>query len=151
MKLNEYELKRLKKERMEEIDKWLDNEYGCSYTRLEELHDFVIEQDMKHQKEKDKEIERLVDELEEQERHIKEANFEIERLTELCNKYEEEHKTTFETWQKDIKENEQLHSIIKEVRELCSKQLTSNTNITGYSDEMCLKDILEILNKSGNE
>ncbi len=42
---------------------------------------------------------------------------EIERLTELCNKYEEEHKTTFETWQRDIKENELLHSIIKEVRE----------------------------------
>ena len=46
---------------------------------------------------------------------------EIERLTELCNKYEEEHKTTFETWQKDIKENKRLHSIIKEVREYIMK------------------------------
>ena len=27
----------------EEIDKWLDNEYGVSYTRLEELHDFYFE------------------------------------------------------------------------------------------------------------
>jgi len=27
----------------EEIDKWLDEEYGCSYTRLEELHDFYFE------------------------------------------------------------------------------------------------------------
>lgn len=27
----------------EEIDKWLDNEYGISYTRLEELHDFYFE------------------------------------------------------------------------------------------------------------
>ena len=33
----------------EEIDKWLDNEYGVSYTRLEELHDFLIEQNMKYQ------------------------------------------------------------------------------------------------------
>ena len=40
-----------------------------------------------------------------------------------------------------------LETIENEVRELCSKQLTSNTNITGYSDEMCLKDILEILDK----
>lgn len=28
---------------IEEIDKWLDNEYGVSYTRLEELHDFYFE------------------------------------------------------------------------------------------------------------
>ena len=34
---------------IEEIDKWLDNEYGVSYTRLEELHDFLIEQNMKYQ------------------------------------------------------------------------------------------------------
>ena len=27
----------------EEIDNWLDEEYGCSYTRLEELHDFYFE------------------------------------------------------------------------------------------------------------
>ena len=44
---------------IEKIDKWLDNEYGVSYTRLEELHDFVVEQDLKHREEKDKEIERL--------------------------------------------------------------------------------------------
>ena len=44
---------------IQEIDKWLDNEYGVSYTRLEELHDFAIEQDLKHREEKDKEIERL--------------------------------------------------------------------------------------------
>lgn len=40
---------------IEDIDKWLDNEYGCSYTRLEELHDFVVEQDLKDRDE----IERL--------------------------------------------------------------------------------------------
>lgn len=34
---------------------------------------------------------------------IKEKDKEIERLTELCDKYEEEHKTTFEQWQEDIK------------------------------------------------
>lgn len=28
---------------LEIINKWLDEEYGCSYTRLEELHDFYFE------------------------------------------------------------------------------------------------------------
>lgn len=28
---------------LEAINKWLDEEYGCSYTRLEELHDFYFE------------------------------------------------------------------------------------------------------------
>lgn len=59
MKFTEKELEKVKKERMEQIDRYLDNEYGVSYTRLEELHDFVVEQDLKHIEEKDKEIERL--------------------------------------------------------------------------------------------
>lgn len=28
---------------LEAINKWLDEEYDCSYTRLEELHDFYFE------------------------------------------------------------------------------------------------------------
>ena len=28
---------------IETINKWLDEEYGCSYTRLGELHDFYFE------------------------------------------------------------------------------------------------------------
>lgn len=28
---------------LETINKWLDENYGCSYTRLEELHDFYFE------------------------------------------------------------------------------------------------------------
>ena len=39
-----------------------------------------------------------------------EKDKEIERLKGLCDKYEEEHKTTFEEWKKTI-------NIIKEVRE----------------------------------
>lgn len=31
----------------EEIDKWLDKEYGCSYTRLEELFNFEIDKQLK--------------------------------------------------------------------------------------------------------
>ena len=42
------------------------------------------------------------------------AKKEIERLTELCNKYEEEHKTTFETWKKDIKVLTELEKWLKD-------------------------------------
>ena len=28
---------------LESINKWLDEEYGCSYTKLEELHNFYFE------------------------------------------------------------------------------------------------------------
>lgn len=65
------ELERFRKEHMASIDRWLDHEYGVSYTRLEELHDFVIDQDMKHQEEKDKEIERLHSIIEEVREYIK--------------------------------------------------------------------------------
>lgn len=40
---------------IEEIDKWLDIEYGVSYSSLEEIHDWLVDENMK----KDKEIERL--------------------------------------------------------------------------------------------
>ena len=45
-------------------------------------------------------------------------------------------------------ENKQLKEIIEEVRELIPKQLLSNVNITKYTDEMCLRDILKILDKA---
>ena len=53
---------------IEEIDKWLDNEYGVSYTSLEEIHDWLVDENMK----KDKEIERLNNIINELERYIKE-------------------------------------------------------------------------------
>ena len=43
---------------LEEINKWLNNEYGVSYTKLEELHDFYFEKycDLKKQNNKYKEV-----------------------------------------------------------------------------------------------
>ena len=43
---------------IETINKWLDEEYGCSYTRLEELHDFYFEKycDLKKENQKYKEV-----------------------------------------------------------------------------------------------
>lgn len=42
---------------LQEIDKWLDEEFGVSYTRLEELHDFVLEQGMKKEENLQKQLE----------------------------------------------------------------------------------------------
>lgn len=55
---------------IQEIDKWLDNEYGVSYTRLEELHDFVAEL-LELCLNKDKEIERLNNIINEKNEEIK--------------------------------------------------------------------------------
>ena len=46
--------------------------------------------------------------------------------------------------------NTELLEVIEEVRELIPKQLLSNVNITKYTDEMCLRDILQILDKVKN-
>ena len=92
-----------------------------------------------------KEIEKLVDELEEQERHIKEANAEIERLN---NKVEE--LMTLYTTERNVKED--YKSIIKEVREYIDKEhklkdlTTFKTTYTKFG-----KDILEILDKENKE
>ena len=51
---------------IEEIDKWLDREYGVSYTRLEELHDWLCDREI----EKDKEIERLNNIINELEKYL---------------------------------------------------------------------------------
>ena len=44
----------------------------------------------------------------------KERKLEIERLKELCDKYEEEHKTTFEEWKKTINIINELEKYINE-------------------------------------
>ena len=58
---------------IEEIDKWLDNEYGVSYTELEKLHDFVVDGDREHQEQKDKVINDLL-------KRISNLEFEVDRL-----------------------------------------------------------------------
>lgn len=88
-----------------------------------------------------------------------EQDEEIERLKELCDKYEEEHKTTFETWQKDIKENEHLRtalnskeSIIKEVREYIEDKIIDidTHNVYGEIERLDLEEIKRILDKEKN-
>ena len=63
-----------------------------------ELGDKTIEQEeeIKRLKEEYVMLQNASDKVEE------EKDREIERLQDLCNKYEKEHKTTYEIWKKDI-------------------------------------------------
>ena len=79
---------------LETINKWLDNEYGVSYTRLEELHDFVVEQDLKHQEKAQKEIDRLNNDIktllkenEAKEKVIKKQDYVINELEKYIRNY----------------------------------------------------------------
>lgn len=71
---------------------------------------------------------------------------EIKRLKDLCNKYEEEHKTAFEEWKKAI-------NIIKEVREELNK--IDSATYQGDTDKKTyykyeqtrIQKLLEILDK----
>ena len=70
---------------------------------------------------------------------------EIERLKDLCNKYEEEHKTTFEEWKKSI-------NIIKEVREYIEKASDNEYSYGDYEIHYEVKkELLEILGGENND
>lgn len=72
-------------------------------------------------------------------------------LTDRCS-FEENHNIALQQiYLKDKyietleQENQQLKKQKDDVVELIKKQLLSNTNITKYTDEMCLRDILRML------
>lgn len=58
-------------------------------------------------------INQLLAELEMANRKLKEKDKEIEQLKDLCDKYEEEHNTTFIEWQKDINIIDGLEKYLK--------------------------------------
>ena len=62
-------------------------------------------------------INQLLAELEMANRKLKEKDKEIEQLKELCDKYEEEHNTTFIEWQKDINIIDELEKYLKKQME----------------------------------
>lgn len=85
---------------IETINKWLDEEYGCSYTRLEELHDFYFEKYCDLQKENKqlrdniRQMDNSVDKLQKQ--LIKEKD-NWNKLKEWLNSF---HKSSeFEQWE----------------------------------------------------
>ena len=67
---------------LEEIDKWLGDEYGVSYTRLEELLNFEINQHMKYQDES----KHLKDQLDNALRMFDEEAAKNEKAIEYINK-----------------------------------------------------------------
>ena len=66
-----------------------------------------------------------------------EKDKEIQRLKGLCDKYEEEHKTTFEEWKETI-------NIIKEVREYIEERYNGEV-LTHTFDKDNVGELLEIL------
>lgn len=54
---------------LEAVNKWLDEEYGCSYTKLEELHDWLVEKNIK---------------LRDENQQLKNALDEIENILTVC-------------------------------------------------------------------
>ena len=65
-------------------------------------------------------INQLLAELEMANRKLKEKDKEIEQLKELCDKYEEEHNTTFIEWQKYVNANKKA---IEEINKRSSKEV----------------------------
>ena len=70
---------------------------------------------------------------------------ENKKLKELCDKYEEEHNTTFEEWKKDIKANKKARIYIKEH----STTIDYKTMKADYNLNM--NDLLNILQGEQNE
>ena len=69
---------------------------------------------------------------------------EIERLQDLCNKYEKEHKTTYEIWKKDIYlYNSLVDRIDKAIEYITYKSILGEK---GLELNLCDKQIEKILN-----
>lgn len=79
---------------IEAINKWLDEEYGCSYTRLEELHDFYFEkycdlqQENKQLKDNWNKIKEIIRKKQDYYRHFKDNRYR-NFLSELLDKMKE--------------------------------------------------------------
>lgn len=73
---------------LKSINKWLDEEYGCSYTRLEELHDSYFEKycDLEQENKQLKEELECTIGIVEHNRIISEKNKEIHQLKDNWNK-----------------------------------------------------------------
>lgn len=110
---------------IEAINKWLDEEYGCSYTRLEELHDFYFEkycdlqQENKILKENAENNDKVVDKVNWEKQLLKKKNQQLqERIEYLERSNNRREDTIFEQSQKiiDLEDNwvklkEYLHNV----------------------------------------
>lgn len=76
----------------------------------------------------------------------------IEQLENLCNKYEQEHKTTFKIWKEDIKKLKQLENNRDKAIEYIKEKTTDDEgNDLGYSDNIDYEILLNILKGDSDE
>ena len=107
---------------LETINKWLDEEYGCSYTKLEELHDFYFEKycDLKQEnKQLQEELEWTIG-IVEHNRIISEKNKEIHQLKDNWNKLREviRKKQDYYRYVKDNRYRKFLSELLDKMQEL---------------------------------
>lgn len=107
---------------LETINKWLDEEYGCSCTKLEELHDFYFEKycDLKQEnKQLQEELEWTIG-IVEHNRIISEKNKEIHQLKDNWNKLKEiiRKKQDYYRYVKDNRYRKFLSELLDKMQEL---------------------------------
>ena len=74
-----------------------------------------------------------------------------EQLENLCNKYEQEHKTTFEIWKKDIKKLKQLENNRDKAIEYVEKHTDKLKNIIVPKRDFDYKELLNKLKGGSDE
>ena len=93
-------------------------------------------------------------ELLEETQQLKQIEQEHQKLNGELREENKELKSQLELYENGIiydSRVDKLESVIDEIREIINKQLCSNTNLTRYTDEMCLKNLLQILDKAKGE
>ena len=59
------------------VNKWLEEEYGCSYSELEKLHNFVVKRNMELLDEQD-ELIVIIEKLTKENKKLKDENFKLD-------------------------------------------------------------------------
>lgn len=134
---------------IEAINKWLDEEYGCSYTKLEELHDFYFEKYCDLKKE-NKELKKQLEYLRSGE-YYNQLRFERDMLQYVVDngKVSKEDKTFIDMTHR----NTELLEVIEEVKRVLR---CNNIEVLKYYDEpsetgsyeIVTVDLLQILDKA---
>lgn len=88
---------------LETINKWLDEEYGCSFTKLEELQNFYFEKYCDLQQE-NRQLQNNINKLQ---KELNEENFQCSRYAIKIN---------------DLKENKQLKDNWKKLKEYIKEE-----------------------------
>ena len=137
---------------IEAINKWLDEEYGCSYTKLEELHDFYFEKYCDLKKE-NKELKKQLEYLRSGE-YYNQLRFERDMLQYVVDngKVSKEDKDFIDMTHR----NTELLEVIEEVREYMKKNRTRYIYQDNLGEDWWFEDLdvyselLQILDKVKN-